>query len=126
MNLGEGPQMVFAHYRELVKPKDAERYSEIRPAAQAGTSLRLKRRQRRFAHMSYLTLEVEIDRGRVVAKEPGRLPEKGSGLLTILQSGESDQPRLSPLQALDALQQHLKLDAEKAAEWMDTVRDAKR
>lgn len=26
--------------------------------------------------MSYLTLEVEIDHGRVVAKEPGRLPEK--------------------------------------------------
>ncbi len=76
--------------------------------------------------MSYLTLEVEIDRGHVVAKEPGRLPEKGSGLLTILQSAENGQPRLSPLQALDALQKHLKLDAGKAAEWMDGVRDARR
>jgi hypothetical protein len=76
--------------------------------------------------MSYLTLEVEIDRGRVVAKEPGRLPEKGSGLLTILQSVENGQPRLSPLQALDALQKHLKLDARKAAAWMEGVRDARR
>jgi len=75
--------------------------------------------------MSYLTLEVEIDCGRVVAKEPGRLPEKGSGLLTILQSDENGQPRLSPLQALDALQKHLKLDAMKAAAWMDGVRDAR-
>ena len=65
--------------------------------------------------MSYLTLEVEIDRGRVVAKEPGRLPEKGSGLLTILQSGEDGRPRPSPLQALDALQRHLKLDAGKGS-----------
>ena len=76
--------------------------------------------------MSYLTLEVEIDHGHVVAKEPGRLPDKGSGLLTILQSGENGLPRLSPLQALDALQRHLRLDALKAAEWMSTVRDARR
>jgi hypothetical protein len=76
--------------------------------------------------MGYLTLEVEIDRGRVVAKEPGRLPEKGSGLLTILQSGDNVEPRLSPLQALDALQRHLKLDAGKAAAWMDGVREARR
>jgi len=76
--------------------------------------------------MSYVTLEVEIDRGRVVAKEPGRLPDRGSGLLTILQTDEDSQPQLTPLQALDALQKHLKLDAGKAAEWMDGVRDARR
>jgi hypothetical protein len=34
--------------------------------------------------MSYVTLEVDIDRGQVVPREPGKLPEKGSGLLTIL------------------------------------------
>jgi hypothetical protein len=76
--------------------------------------------------VSYLTLEVEIDRGRVVANEPGRLPEKGTDLLTILQSTDDGQPRLTPLQALDALQKHLRLDAQKAAEWMDTVREARR
>lgn len=35
--------------------------------------------------MSYLTVEVEIDHGKVVPKEPAKLPEKGNGLLTILQ-----------------------------------------
>jgi hypothetical protein len=34
--------------------------------------------------MSYLTVEVEIDGGRIVPREPDKLPEKGSGLLTIL------------------------------------------
>jgi hypothetical protein len=34
--------------------------------------------------MSYTTLEVEIDHGRIVPKEPQKLPAKGSGLLTIL------------------------------------------
>ena len=76
--------------------------------------------------MSYLTLEVEIDGGHVVAKEPGRLPQKGSGLLTILHSSEGEQSSLTPLQALDALQKHLHLDPQKAAEWMDDVREARR
>jgi hypothetical protein len=35
--------------------------------------------------MSYVTVEVEIDHGRIVPREPEKLPEQGSGLLTILQ-----------------------------------------
>jgi hypothetical protein len=85
-----------------------------------------ERMQGRLSEVSYLTLEVEIDRGRVVAKEPGRLPEKGSGLLTILRSDADGQPELAPLEALDALQKHLKLDAEKATQWIETVRKARR
>ena len=76
--------------------------------------------------MSYLTLEVEIDHGKVVAKEPSRLPEKASGLLTILQPDATAQSKFTPLQALDALQKHLRLDATKAAEWMNSVREARR
>ena len=34
--------------------------------------------------MSYVTVEVEIDHGRIVSREAGQLPEKASGLLTIL------------------------------------------
>ena len=34
--------------------------------------------------MSYLTVEVEIDHGRVSAKGAETLPDKASGLLTIL------------------------------------------
>ena len=33
--------------------------------------------------MSYVTVEVDIDHGRVVAREPERLPDTGNGLLTI-------------------------------------------
>jgi hypothetical protein len=76
--------------------------------------------------MSYLTLEVEINHGKVVPKEPARLPQTGSGLLTILHSSENGQPGLTPLQALDALQKHLRLDARQAAEWMNVIREARR
>ncbi len=77
--------------------------------------------------MSYLTVEVEIDHGRIVASEPEKLPEKGKGLLTVLQPSESENvEKLSPLEALETLQKHLKLDEKKAAEWMATVRDARR
>ena len=34
--------------------------------------------------MSYLTVEVEIDHGRIVPCGPEKLPDKGKGLLTIL------------------------------------------
>jgi hypothetical protein len=78
------------------------------------------------ASMSYLTLEVEIDHGKVVAKQPSQLPEKASGLLTIFQSDVPGQSNLTPLQALDALQKYVRLDAKKAAEWMTAVRDARR
>ena len=76
--------------------------------------------------MSYLTLEVEIDHGKVVAKEVSKLPEKASGLLTIFQSDAAEPDSLSPLQALEALQKHLRLDAQKAADWMTTAREARR
>ena len=43
--------------------------------------------------MSYLTLEVEIDQGRVWPKGAEALPEKASGLLTILNPPPLAQPR---------------------------------
>lgn len=43
--------------------------------------------------MSYLTLEVEIDHGRVVSKGLEPLPEKAAGLLTILNPPTRLQPR---------------------------------
>jgi hypothetical protein len=76
--------------------------------------------------MSYLTVEVEIDHGKVVTKELSKLPEKASGLLTIFQPDASETSKLTPLQALDALQKYLRLDAAHTAEWMTTVREARR
>ncbi len=34
--------------------------------------------------MSYLTVEVQIDHGRVIARGKDQLPDKANGLLTIL------------------------------------------
>ncbi len=76
--------------------------------------------------MTYVTLEVDIDRGKVVPKEPAKLPEAGHGLLTILEPVTAASAGLSPLEALEALQEHLRLDEKKAAEWMAAVRDARR
>ena len=45
--------------------------------------------------MSYLTVEVEIDHGRVSPKGADALPEKASGLLTIL-----NPPRLSRMRPI--------------------------
>jgi len=77
--------------------------------------------------MSYLTLEVEIDHGRLVVAEPGKLPEKGKGLLTVLEPIAATAPgKLAPLEALEALQRHLELDEAKVAAWMAAVQDARR
>lgn len=44
--------------------------------------------------MSYVTLEVTIDHGRIVPKEPERLPATGKGLLTFaLADSSSTQSR---------------------------------
>ena len=43
--------------------------------------------------MSFVTVEVEIDHGRVSAKGPEALPEKASGLLTILNPPPISQSR---------------------------------
>ena len=37
--------------------------------------------------MSYVTVEVEMNHRHILPSEPGRLPEKGKGYLTILPSG---------------------------------------
>jgi hypothetical protein len=70
-----------------------------------------------------LTLEVEIRHGRLVAREPEKVPESGWGLLTILPS-----PAAAPslLQVLERLQKHLHLNERQAADWMARVQDARR
>lgn len=75
--------------------------------------------------MSYLTLEVEIDHGKVVAKVPSKLPEKASGLLTIIPPDQHNSAGMSPLEAWQALQERLRLSADKAAEWMARVQGAR-
>ncbi len=42
--------------------------------------------------MSYRTLEVEIDHGRISAKDPEALPKKATGLLIILDPPSQPRP----------------------------------
>ena len=76
--------------------------------------------------MSYLTVEVEIDHGHVSSKGADALPDKASGLLTIFPSTAGSHTAHAPLQALESLQKILRLDAAKAAEWMTSIREARR
>ncbi len=78
--------------------------------------------------MSYLTLEVQIDHGRIVPAEPERLPEKGRGLLTVLEPAQAAEapPQMTRLEAFKALQKSLNLDEAKASAWMDMIREGRR
>ena len=75
--------------------------------------------------MTYLTIEGEIDNGKIVPHEPDKLPHKGKGLLTVTQSSEESKDSNSQLQAFHELQKSLKLDEAKAKAWLETIRDAR-
>jgi hypothetical protein len=81
--------------------------------------------------MSCPTLEVEIEQGKITPGEPARLPQKGKGLLTVLEtepeSAEaSGIQKMTQVEALEALQKHLTLEDKRVVEWMTIVRDARR
>ena len=76
--------------------------------------------------MSYVTLEVNIEQGKIVPKEPGKLPQTGSGLLTILSPAPTTPSSLAPLEAFRTLQRELQLTPEKAEAWKAVIRDARR
>ena len=50
--------------------------------------------------MSLITIEVAIDHGRIVPREPVTLPEHGSGLLTILEPVENASARAGQRQRI--------------------------
>jgi hypothetical protein len=43
--------------------------------------------------MGYVTVEVEIDHGRIVAHEPEKLPAVAKGILTILPPVSTERPQ---------------------------------
>jgi hypothetical protein len=75
--------------------------------------------------MSYRTLVIEIDHGKVTAKEEGQLPDKATGFFTILPPAHATGQK-SVLEALEALQSYLRVNEETAANWMATVNSARR
>jgi hypothetical protein len=76
--------------------------------------------------MSYVTVEVDIEHGKVVPKEPGKLPQTGSGLLTILKAAPEAPSHLEPLEAFRTLQRELQLTPEKAQAWKTAILEARR
>ncbi len=62
--------------------------------------------------MAYVTIEAEIDHGRVIPLEPEKLPATGRGLLTVLESPER-KPDLNVIQSVLGT---LKTEVD-AAEW---------
>ena len=62
--------------------------------------------------MRYLTMEAEIDHGRIIPKEPDKLPTTGKALLTVLDSAEH-KPDLAVIHSILGT---LKTDLD-AAEW---------
>lgn len=76
--------------------------------------------------MSYVTMEVEIDHGRVVSKGPEQLPDKAAGLLTILQPDYATPAGMTPLDTFKELQRRLQLTPETAERWKAAIRDARR
>ena len=76
--------------------------------------------------MDYVTLEVDIDHGKVLPKGSLPLPEKATGLLTIFSDTSPTTKPAAFLQTLESLQKHLNLDATGAQKWMDDVRAARR
>jgi len=80
----------------------------------------------RLMDMDYVTLEVEIDHGKVSPKGPLPLPEKATGLLTIFQPTPPAAKSATFLSTLESMQKHLGLDAAGAKKWMDDVQAARR
>ncbi len=76
-----------------------------------------------ITRVDYVTMEVDIDHGKVSPRGSTPLPDKASGLLTIFPAAGMTAPLL---QTLESLQKHLGLDPAKAKNWMDSVQAARR
>jgi hypothetical protein len=67
--------------------------------------------------MAYLTLEAEIDHGRITVSEPDKLPATGKALLTVLEAPEH-KPDWEKVQSVLGT---LKTNVD-AAEWERQIR----
>jgi hypothetical protein len=67
--------------------------------------------------MAYLTMEGVIDGGRIIPSEPGKLPENGRILLTVLETGA----RKPDIEIIKSVLGTLKTDVD-AVQWQRQVR----
>jgi hypothetical protein len=77
------------------------------------------------ARMAYLTMEAEIDHGRIIPKEPEKLPATGKALLTVLESVERKPDWDKVMSLLGTMQNKvdgLSYEREVRAEWDERER----
>ena len=67
--------------------------------------------------MAYVTMEAEIDGGRIIPSEPGKLPENGRILLTVLETGA----RKPDIEVIKSVLGTLKTGVD-AVEWQRRIR----
>ncbi len=75
--------------------------------------------------MAYLTMEAEIDHGRIIPKEPGKLPATGKALLTVLEAPERKPDWNKVMSLLGTMQNKvdgLAYEREVRAEWDERER----
>ena len=70
--------------------------------------------------MTYLTMEAEIDHGRIIPREPQKLPTSGRALLTVLLEVQPkpDLAKIQPLLgSLEIKMDGLSWEQEVRSEW---------
>ena len=75
--------------------------------------------------MAYLTLEAQIDHGRITVTEPDKLPATGKALLTVLDSPERKPDWNKVMSLLGTMQNKvdgLKVEREAREEWDERER----
>ena len=75
--------------------------------------------------MGYLTMEAEIDHGRIIPKEPEKLPATGKALLTVLDSSERKPDWDKVMRLLGKMENKvdgLTVEREARAEWDERER----
>ena len=72
--------------------------------------------------MAYITMEAEIDHGRIIPKEPEKLPQTGRALITVLEptSRKPDWNKvMSLLGTMKTKGDGLTMERESRSEWED-------
>ena len=75
--------------------------------------------------MAYLTLEAQIDHGRITVTEPDKLPATGKALLTVLDTPEHKPDWNKVMSLLGTMQNKvdgLKVEREARDEWDERER----
>ena len=75
--------------------------------------------------MAYLTMEAEIDHGRIIPSEPEKLPANGRALITVMEPASRKPDWDKVMSLLGTMKQKvdgLTLERESRAEWDERER----